>query len=458
MELDTISAIATPPGVGALAIVRLSGPEAIAIAASCCRRADRIRKAHGMSLVVTAVTEGRASSRPEMIIDQVVVAIYRSPNSYTGEDMVEVTCHGGHAVPQQVFSRLVEAGARPAEPGEFTRRAFLNGKMDLSQAEAVAELIRSGTERASRAAARRLEGGLAKAVEAIRGRLIELLVDIEARLDFVEDEIEPLPVGELENRLSSVRGEISRYMETYRQGKILQQGAVVVLAGATNAGKSTLFNTLVQRDRVLVSPIPGTTRDAVEEWVDLGGVPVKLVDTAGIRTGGGKIEREGIKKTIERIREADLVVLLVDGQKPRIPHPEIVEVLRDTKLISVWSKSDRPRKGEYPIQLPGAPIRAISARNGEGIDGLKQLIIKNIHELGDRESNEVIIAEKRQYEALREAHDALKRMVDAERRNQGLEIVALELREAVSALGRITGEEIGDEVLDRIFSKFCIGK
>ena len=453
MELDTISAIATPPGVGALAIVRLSGPEAIAIAASCCRRADRIREARGMNLVVTALL-----SKDSVVVYQVVVAIYRSPNSYTGEDMVEITCHGGHAVPRQVFSRLLEAGARTAEPGEFTRRAFLNGKMDLSQAEAVAELIQSGTEKASRAAARRLEGGVAKAVESIRGQLIELLVDIEARLDFMEDEIDPLPAGDLENRLSSVRGEISRYMETYRQGKLLQQGTMVVLAGAPNAGKSTLFNTLVQRDRMLVSPIPGTTRDAVEEWVDLEGVPVKLVDTAGIRTGGGNIEREGIKKTVERIRGADIVVLLVDGQNPRVPHPDIVEVLQSTKLIPVWSKADKLRKGKYPVQLPGPPKLSISAKTEEGINNLKTLIIKNIYNIEYRESDGVIIAEERQYEALREANNALNRIVEAEKRNQGLEIVALELRESISSLGRITGEEIGDEVLDRIFSKFCIGK
>jgi tRNA modification GTPase len=453
IDLDTISAIATPPGVGALAIVRLSGPKAIAIAASCCRRMDRIRNVKGMSLVVTTLL-----SKDSVAIDQVVVAIYRSPHSYTGEDMVEITCHGGHAVPRQILARLVESGARIAEPGEFTRRAFLNGKMDLSQAEAVAELIQSGTERASRAAAKRLEGGLSISVRMIRGELIELLADIEARLDFVDDEIDPLTKGELAERLESVRKKIVSYMETFRQGKMLQQGAVVVLAGAPNAGKSTLFNHLIQRDRMLVSPVPGTTRDAVEEWVDLEGIPVKLVDTAGIRTGGGKIEQEGIKKTVERIRVADLVVLLVDGQKPRVPHPEIVEVLRSTKLIPVWSKSDKLRKGEYPVKLPGPPKLSISARTGERINHLKSLIINNIYGIEYRESDEVIIAEERQYSALRDSNDALNRLVEAEQRNQGLEIMAMELREAVSALGRITGEEIGDEVLDRIFSKFCIGK
>jgi tRNA modification GTPase len=232
----------------------------------------------------------------------------------------------------------------------------------------------------------------------------------------------------------------------------------VVLAGAPNAGKSTLFNTLVQRDRVLVSPRPGTTRDAVEEWVNLEGVPIKLVDTAGIRMGGGRIEQESIKKTVERIRDADIVVLLVDGQKPGAPRQEIVKVLRRRKTIPVWSKSDRPRRGGYPEQLPGPPVLAISGVSGEGIHQLKLLIIKNIYETDYQESDEVIISEERQYQALRKAKDALLCAVAAERNGQGLEIIVLELRGAVSALGQITGEEIGEEVLDRIFSKFCIGK
>ena len=450
---DTIAAIATPPGEGALAIVRLSGPESVEVAAKCVRNGRRIRNAEGMSLRVVTLCHSDGT-----VIDQVVAAVYRTPNSYTGEDMVELSCHGGHSVPRRVLERLLSAGARPAEPGEFTRRAYLNGKMDLSQAEAVAELIRSGTDKASRAAAQRLDGGLRKSVEMMRGKLIEILADVEARLDLVDDEIDPLPKGELAEKLGSVRKEVAQYLGTYRQGRLLMQGATVVLAGAPNSGKSTLFNKLVQRDRMVVSSVPGTTRDAVEEWVDLNGVPVKLVDTAGIRTGGGKIEQESIRRTVERLNDADLVVLLVDGNAPKPPHPEVIKQLGSVKVLPVWSKSDRPRKGLCPEQLSEEPETSISSVKGKGVEHLKLLLLRHIW--GDivNDSSDVLIGEERQNAALEDAQQALDRVVAAEADGAGMEIVTLELRTAVTALGQITGQEIGDEVLDRIFAKFCIGK
>jgi tRNA modification GTPase len=453
LDDNTIVAIATPPGEGALAIVRLSGPEACAIAGQCFRRGRRILTATGMTVAVSAIL-----AKDSSVIDQVVAIVYRSPNSFTGEDMVEVVCHGGHTVPRQIFARLLEAGARAAEPGEFTRRAYLNGKMDLSQAEAVAEVIRAGTEKAGRAAAQRLEGGVRKAVDRIRGQVIGLLSDIEARLDFVEEEIDPLPMGELERRLAGLQEEIARYMATYSQGKILQHGAQVVIAGAPNAGKSTLFNALVQRDRVLVSPVPGTTRDAVEEWISLNGVPVRLVDTAGIRTGGGKIEQEGIRRTVQRIREADLVLLLIDRSRPRVPHQEVMRAVQKAPYVSVWTKSDLPKRGTLPEVLSAKPEVSISAVAGSGLSDIKGLILKNIWSNDATESADVIIAEERQYHALRDAQEALSRVMGAEQKKAGLEIVAFELRQAAEALGRITGVEIGDDVLDQIFSKFCIGK
>ena len=277
-------------------------------------------------------------------------------------------------------------------------------------------------------------------------------------MDFADEEIEPLAADELEGRLSKVRGEVGRYLRTYDQGRILQQGALVVLAGAPNAGKSTLFNMLVQRDRVLVSSVPGTTRDAVEEWIGVNGVPIKLVDTAGIRTGGGKIEQEGIRRTVRWTQDADLVVLLVDGVRPKEPHRDIVKVLNNSRVVPVWSKCDLRRRGSYPEGIPGPPLVSVSSVTGEGMDDLKGLIINKIWDKGVGESDDVVIAEERQYDALKEAEKALGRVIDAEQRDMGLEIIAFELRNATTALGKITGEEIGEEVLDRIFSTFCIGK
>jgi tRNA modification GTPase len=458
MEGDIIVAIATPPGEGALAIVRLSGPGSVELAASCCSGERRIREAGGMSVLVTSVRGDMETGESSPVIDQVVVAVYRAPKSFTGEDMVEVICHGGHTVPREVLGRFLDAGARPAQPGEFTRRAFCNGKMDLTQAEAVAELIRAGTERAGRAAARRLEGGLKKSVEEIRGQIIELLADIEARLDFADEEIAPLEPGDVSRRLEQVRGEIARYMDTYEQGKLLQHGAMVVLAGAPNAGKSTLFNTLVQRDRVMVSSIPGTTRDAVVEWVNLEGVPVKLVDTAGIRSSGDEIEQESIRRTVDWIKDADLVVVLFDGSGPRNPHDAVVEALDGVAVLPVWSKGDLGLQEQAYAEIAMKPELRISGVTGEGLGKLKALIIKELCGGQSREGADVLISEERQYRALCEAHEALNRVVEADRGGAGFEIIAMELREGTSALGQITGEGIDEAVLDRIFSKFCIGK
>jgi tRNA modification GTPase len=247
-------------------------------------------------------------------------------------------------------------------------------------------------------------------------------------------------------------------MATYSQGKILQQGAQVVIAGAPNAGKSTLFNALVQHERVLVSPVPGTTRDAVEEWIGVDGVPIKLVDTAGIRTGGGKIEQEGIKRTVQRIKEADLVLLLIDRSRPRVPHRDVMDAVQAASYVPVWTKCDLPKKGAYPEALSREPEVSISAVSGLGMSDIKTLIIHNIWRDNASESADVVIAEERQYHALRDAQEALNRVIAAERRKTGMEIVVFELRQAAEALGRITGVEIGDDVLDQIFSKFCIGK
>ena len=258
--------------------------------------------------------------------------------------------------------------------------------------------------------------------------------------------------------LGGVREEVVEYLGTYRQGRLLLQGATVVLAGAPNAGKSTLFNRLIQRDRMVVSSVPGTTRDAVEEWVDFNGVPVRLVDTAGIRTGGGKIERESVQRTVERLKDADLVVLLVDGHAPKPPHPEVLKELDNTKLLPVWSKSDRPRKGSCPEQLPKTPEISISSVTGEGVEKIKSMINKKIWGNNSEDSSDVVIGEERQYLALKDTLQALDRVVVAEADGAGMEIVALEIRTAVTALGRITGQEIGDDILNRIFAKFCIGK
>ena len=457
---DTIAALATPPGIGGIGVIRLSGPAAEAIARRlfCPRQPIALFNSHHLYHGEIVDPETGA------VLDDVLVAILKAPHSYTGEDTLEISCHGGPLILRTVLSTIVKAGARLAEPGEFTKRAFLNDRIDLSQAEAVLDVIEARTREGLTAAVDRLKGGLSGRIEAIRNRIIDLLAGIEASIDFsAEEGVVEAPGGDAP-LFSPVIDEILTLAATYQRGRIYREGVGVVIAGRPNVGKSSLLNRLLGEKRAIVTPIPGTTRDFIEEALDIGGIPVRLTDTAGIRPPENAIEKEGIDLLWERLERTDAVLILLDGSAPLAPDDrELIEKMREKPLIPVINKSDLSQaldedtlKGLLPPNSP-PPVR-ISAKYGEGIDRLKGVIHDLVLQTPAEEVSGAMIASLRHKVALEKAAEGLIRARDGLQEGLPPELAALEVREALDALGEITGRTTPDEVIGRIFANFCIGK
>src|SRR5437870_4607310 len=372
---DTIAAISTPPGEGAIALVRISGADAMAVAGKIFRG-----KAKPSDFVSHVQHFGEIVDETERLIDQVMMSIHRAPASYTGEDLVEISCHGGMLVSARVLEACLRAGARAARPGEFTERAFLNGKMDLTQAEAVIDLIRAKTDLALRSATEQLEGRLGERIRKLRDELISLIAHIEASIDFPEEGIAPDENERLAARLDSIRNEISILLATAGQGRILREGVRVVIYGATNAGKSSLLNRLLGYDRVIVSDTHGTTRDTIEETLNLNGVPIRLLDTAGLRTSTSQLESEGIARTEKSLQTADLRLHIVDRSTSNPSHFQ--ERIRNPNEITVLNKSDLPENSDWK----GLNALRISCATGEGLPELqKEILARKIGRASCRE-------------------------------------------------------------------------
>jgi tRNA modification GTPase len=447
-DRDTIVAIATAPGEGAIGIIRLSGPEAIRVAGSCFEGKQALEKLSDRSL-----TYGRAVTK-DQFLDEVLVSVMRGPRSYTGEDTVEFNCHGGPLILRRISSALIDSGARSAEAGEFTRRAFLNGKMDLTQAEAVAEMIGARADLGLESAYFKLRGGLRKRFEGMAEALRVAISMLEADLDFSEDvKIDSQVIaGPLENAAR----ELEDLVGSYAQGKVLRDGAVVTLAGKPNAGKSSLLNRLLEEERAIVTATPGTTRDTIEETVDLNGAPVILVDTAGLRKAGDPVEQEGARRTKTSIERSELVLHVVDASvDPSGEDLELLEGFDERKLLLVKNKEDL---GEHPgwSSIGKSAQISVSALTGSHINDLRNAIREAV--LGKWEGNPGIITQERHVEALVRARASLSRAQDALGTGLPGEVVAFELRETLAFLASIVGETTSDDVLDRIFKTFCIGK
>jgi len=443
---DTIAAISTPPGEGAIALVRVSGANAIEVADKIFRGDETPSQfaAHVQRFGEIFGPEGR-------LIDQVVLSVHRAPASYTGEDLVEISCHGGLLVSAKVLEACLRAGARAARPGEFTERAFLNGKMDLTQAEAVIDLIRAKTDLALRSATEQLEGRLGEQIRKIRDELVDLLAHINASIDFPEEGIAPDEGGSLYARLDSIREEIAALRATADQGRILREGVRVVIYGATNAGKSSLLNRLLGYDRVIVSDTHGTTRDTIEETLNLDGVPIRLLDTAGLRTSTSDLERQGIARTEKSLQLADLRLHIADRNAARPPH--FVERICDSNEIVVLNKSDLP---EYSDWKDFHALR-ISCLTGDGLSELRKEILARITKQNLKPESTVAI-NARHSDCLRRALEACDRARTA--RGQGLspECAAVDVNKALRAVGEVVGIVDVEEILDSVFSQFCIGK
>ena len=443
-EQDTIVALATPEGRGALGIIRLSGPDAWAIAARATGSEDRFP-----SLPPRRVTLLPLLDRNAEPIDDAVVTPWRGPASYTGEDLVEFSCHGGREVLRAVVHRLTELGARPAQPGEFTQRAFLHGKMTLEQAEAVGALIEARTEAAARAALRALRGGLGGRIQATQDRLLELLARIELGLDFVEEEIELEPAGTMAARAGELAAEMEALHSQHRAGRLLREGARVVIAGAPNAGKSTLLNRLLGQERAIVSEAPGTTRDYLDASLDWGGLPVRLYDTAGLRKTADRVEAEGARRTEELLAGADAVLWLTAPPDWTLP-PE--ELRGSDRMLVVENKADLGVRAPVGV----SPDMHISALGGEGVEALRDEVARRL--LAGYDPGELLLVEQRHADRLSEAAGALRRAETVLREGAGEELAAAEMRIAHNALGEITGTVTREGLLHEIFSRFCIGK
>lgn len=461
---DTICAVATASG-GAIGIIRVSGTEAIRITDKIFRPVDK----HSTPLDkrdANTINFGFIRNGKDEIIDEVLVSIFRAPHSYTGEDSVEISCHGSSYVLQQVMSLLIENGCRSAGPGEYTQRAFLNGKMDLSQAEAVADLIKSTSAATHRMAMNQMRGGFSRELSTLRDKLLKLTSLMELELDFSDhEELEFADRDELKQIALQVKSKISGLATSFNLGNAIKNGIPVAIIGETNAGKSTLLNTLVGEDRAIVSDIHGTTRDVIEDTVNINGTVFRFIDTAGIRDTKDTIERLGIDLTFKKINQADIIIWMVDATEKSDRIKEISKKLyplcKDKQLIVAYNKTDitnQPVCTEIEKIPPHAHQIRISAKFGTNIDKLKQMLLTfaNVPEISQ---SDIIITNTRHYEALIRSLEAVNRVIDGINENIPSDLVAQDLRECISHLAEITGGEItSEETLQNIFKHFCIGK
>jgi tRNA modification GTPase len=453
---DTIAAISTAPGEAGIGIVRLSGPRAAAIARAIFRphRSQPEWISHRLYLGHIVDPQGE-------IIDEVLLTWMQAPHTYTREDVVEINCHSGYGVLARLLSLVLDQGARLAQPGEFTLRAFLSGRIDLTQAEAVLEVIEARTDLGLKVAAGHLQGSLGQGLAQIRDTLLNWLARVEAALDFPEEAAELSPHA-LAEGLAAQMEVLQGLTATYREGRLLREGLLVVIAGRPNAGKSSLLNRLLDQDRAIVTEIPGTTRDLIEETITLGGLLVRLSDTAGLRPARDRLEELGIQRTRERLAQADLVLYLVDGSQPFGPEDrEALQELAARRGLAVLNKVDLPQViDEADLrQAASFPVVRLSALTGQGLDELKQAMLTQAVGGGLNLTGE-LVTQTRHHQCLKNclSYLAQARELLAAKPAPAWELVALELNEAIRELGEITGQEVGDAVLERIFGEFCLGK
>jgi len=444
---ETIAAIATPPGEGALAVIRISGAKAISLAGTVFRSSKSPSDMEGRE-----VAFGRIVDASGEVIDEVLLTVFRNPRSYTGEDLVEISGHGGPVVSSRVLAAVLAAGARMARPGEFTERAYLNGKLDLTRAEAVMDLITAQTTRAAKAASGQLEGRLGREIEDLRADLLGCVAHLEAFIDFPEEGIDPESGEALRRRMESIGERIVALLSTAEEGRLLRDGITLALCGAPNAGKSSLLNRLLGVDRAIVSETAGTTRDTIEERASLGGYPFRVIDTAGLRETDDPVEREGVERARRAAGDADLRIHLVDASAPK----GSVEPLFPDELL-VLNKVDLLADGTDLAGLPeGIPI---SCRTGEGIETLVEAILTKVTGRNAGETApDVTAINTRHRDCLRKAQDHLGAAITLLGSGEPPELVAVDLRSALCDVGEIVGEAGTEEILGQIFSSFCIGK
>jgi len=450
---DTIVAISTPPGRGGIGVVRLSGPEARALAEPLLRLKRPLEAGRA---VFGELVDAQTGER----IDEVVVTFFEKPHSYTSEDLLEISSHGSPVVLEYIVEQTMSRGARLAEPGEFTMRGFLHGRIDLTQAEAVDDLIESQTLFQAKTAARQLEGALSRRIAPVKTRLVELIALLEAGIDFAEDDVGVPPDERILVSIAEVRQPLEALARSFTYGRVVHDGLTLAIVGRPNVGKSSLFNRLVQRERAIVTPVPGTTRDLVTETVALAGIPIHLVDTAGIRSACDEAEEIGIRKSYEALADADLVLVVTDHTSAQHATEDrsLIEATVGRKRILVRNKSDLSgSKLELPIAMDHLPLVHTSAISGEGIDELCQKIVSEVG-MSSAVEERGLVTNLRQRKLIEEALEALRAAENAVANRIPHEMLLMDLHNTLDPLDAITGQTTTDDILNLIFSRFCIGK
>jgi tRNA modification GTPase len=465
-ETDTIAAVSSPPGTGAIAVIRLSGPSAFEICSKIFTTSSGkvITGADANTLHYGTINDGTE------IIDEVITAAFRSPHSYTGENLIEISCHGSLYVQKKILELMIANGAKPADPGEFTRRAFMNGKLDLTQVEAVADLIYSGSKTQHRVAISQMRGGFAKELSGLRAKLVDFISQIELELDFSEEDVEFADRHKLKELLDLIIEKTRKIRNSFELGNVIKSGIPVAIAGGTNSGKSTLLNLLLKEDKAIVSEIAGTTRDTIEDVINIRGLNFRLIDTAGLRSTDDAIEKLGIERTWKKIRQAYVILQVLDAKLPAeklgIQVKDLAESIKgeDKKRIVLLNKIDLLKESEMinikkhlKKILPDGVIISVSAKKGTNLNLLEDALVGSTG-INSVNENDVIITNIRHFNALEKSLSALERTAEGLRNGIPGDLLALDVRESLHYLGEITGEITDKEILGNIFSKFCIGK
>ena len=457
-EFDTIAAISTPPGEGAISIVRMSGEEAVSIAQKVFSGKD-LTQAKSHTINYGHIVDPKTHEE----IDEVMVSLMLAPKTFTREDVVEINCHGGIVATNRILQLLLVNGARLAEPGEFTKRAFLHGRIDLTQAESVMDLIRAKTDRSMKIALNQLDGNLSHLIDSLRKDILDVLAQVEVNIDYPEyDDVEEMTTKLLKEKAIEIKQRIEQLLKTASQGKIMREGLATALVGRPNVGKSSLLNHLLHEDKAIVTDVAGTTRDVIEEYVNVSGVPVKLIDTAGIRETDDKVEKIGVERSKKAIEQSDLVLLVLNAAESLTKEDlELIRLTNDKKRIIILNKTDLEEKldrKELAEISENAPVYATSILKNEGVEALEEAISKLFFNGIENSQSTVMVTNARHVALLKKAQNSLDSVLEGISSGMPVDLVQIDMTEAWNLLGEITGESYEDELLDQLFSQFCLGK
>lgn len=454
---DTIAAIATPVGESGIGIIRISGVNAYTVGDKIFKSKSNLPLAQRRD---RSIQYGYVIEEDGHCIDEVLAMIMKGPKSYTAEDILEIQCHGGQQSLSAILALILRSGARLANPGEFTERAFINGRIDLAQAEAVMDIIQAKSAAGLSSAVGQLEGRLSRLVKDMRSHLTELITRLEVTVDYPEEDLEDITVPDIAAALQDMQGRLQTLLAQSQSGKLIRDGVIVAITGTPNAGKSSLLNQLVQEDRAIVTDVPGTTRDSIEAWITIKGVPVCLVDTAGIRSTDDMVERIGVRRAKQYLDKADLILIMLDSSRPLTEDDmEILKAAQDKTSIIVLNKEDLPAAvTKEQLSQYKHPIISLVAVQGKGIDTLRELIISTVLQQGLLEGQSALLTNMRHIELVRQSQEALNRALAAIEDGMPVDCAIVDIRQAWELLGSITGDTVHDDIVTEIFSRFCLGK